>query len=82
LQEIAEEKNCTAAQLALAWLLRRNPDVIPIPGTSSATRLEENCGAAGISLSEEDLSRIEAALPKGAAEGDRYSPAMMRNLNG
>jgi aryl-alcohol dehydrogenase-like predicted oxidoreductase len=82
LQEIAEEKNCTAAQLALAWLLRRHPDVIPIPGTSSVARMEENCGAADISLSEEDLERIETALPKGSAEGDRYSAAMMKNLNG
>jgi len=82
LQEIAEEKKCTAAQLALAWLLRRHPDVVPIPGTSSIARLEENCGAANISLSEEDLDRIEAVLPKGSAEGDRYSAAMMKNLNG
>jgi aryl-alcohol dehydrogenase-like predicted oxidoreductase len=82
LQEIAEEKSCTAAQLALAWLLRRHPDVIPIPGTSSIGRLEENCGAADISLNEEDLSRIETALPRGSAEGDRYSPSMMKNLNG
>jgi aryl-alcohol dehydrogenase-like predicted oxidoreductase len=82
LQEIAEEKGCTAAQLALAWLLRRHPDVIPIPGTSSIARLEENCGAADISLNEEDLSRIETALPRGSAEGDRYSPSMMKNLNG
>jgi len=82
LQEIGEEKNCTAAQLALAWLLRRHPDVIPIPGTSSIARLEENCGAADISLTEEDLDRIETVLPKGSAEGDRYSAAMMKNLNG
>jgi len=82
LQEIGEEKNCTAAQLALAWLLRRHPDVIPIPGTSSIACLEENCGAVDISLTEEDLDRIETVLPKGSAEGDRYSAAMMKNLNG
>ena len=82
LQEIAQEKHCTAAQLALAWLLRRHPDVIPIPGTSSVARLEENCAAADIALSEEELSRIETALPKGSVEGDRYAPEMMKNLNG
>ncbi|HEY2038588.1 MAG TPA: aldo/keto reductase [Edaphobacter sp.] len=82
LQEIAEEKHCTAAQLALAWLLCRHSDVIPIPGTSSLARLEENCEAADISLSKEELSRIETALPKGSVEGDRYASAMMKNLNG
>ncbi|HMG03321.1 MAG TPA: aldo/keto reductase [Edaphobacter sp.] len=82
LQEIAEERHCTAAQLALAWLLSRHPDVIPIPGTSSIARLEENSGAVGISLSEEDLGRIETALPKGSVEGERYAPEMMKILNG
>ena len=81
LQQIARDKHCTAAQLALAWLLRRHPDIIPIPGTSSLSRLEENCGAAEISLTEEELDRIETAVPKGSAEGERYAPAMMKNLN-
>lgn len=82
LHEIAEEKGGTPAQLALAWLLNRHADVIPIPGTSSITRLEENIGAAEMRLSEDDLRRIEQALPKGSAAGDRYAPAMMKIVNG
>jgi aryl-alcohol dehydrogenase-like predicted oxidoreductase len=82
LREIAGEKDCTPAQLALAWLLTRYRDVIPIPGTSSMARLEENIRAAGIRLSDEDLNRIEHALPKGAVAGERYAPAMMQTVNG
>jgi aryl-alcohol dehydrogenase-like predicted oxidoreductase len=82
LHELAREKRCTPAQLALAWLVRRHEDVIPIPGTSSMSRLEENIRAADIRLSEEDLSRIEHALPKGAAVGERYAPASMKIING
>ena len=82
LHELAKEKNCTPAQLALAWLLRPQPDVIPIPGTSSTARLEENCRAADVALSEQDLRRIQDALPKGSAAGDRYAPEMMKSLNG
>lgn len=82
LQQIAKEKQCTAAQLALAWLLQRNHDVIPIPGTSSMARLEENIHAADLRLNEKDLERIEQALPKHSAVGERYSPAMMKVVNG
>jgi aryl-alcohol dehydrogenase-like predicted oxidoreductase len=82
LQELAEEKDRTPAQLALAWLLRRHEDVIPIPGTSSIARLVENTSAADVDLSEQDLNRIEHALPKGSVEGERYAPEMMRIING
>jgi aryl-alcohol dehydrogenase-like predicted oxidoreductase len=82
LREVAKEKHCTPAQLALAWLVRRHHDVIPIPGTSSLARLEENIRAAEVSLSEQDLDRIEYALPKGSAAGERYAPAMMKIVNG
>jgi aryl-alcohol dehydrogenase-like predicted oxidoreductase len=82
LREVAEEKHCTPAQLALAWLLRRHQDVIPIPGTSSIARLEENIRAADVFLNEQDLNRIEHALPKGSAAGERYAPAMMKVVNG
>lgn len=82
LNEIAKEKGCTPAQLALAWLLYRHTDVIPIPGTSSMARLEENIRAADVRLSKEDLERIENALPKGAVVGERYAPAMMKIING
>src|SRR5258708_19079828 len=82
LREVAEEKRCTPAQLALAWLLHRHQDVIPIPGTSSMARLEENIRAADLRFSQEDLNRIEHALPKGSVVGERYAPAMMKIVNG
>jgi aryl-alcohol dehydrogenase-like predicted oxidoreductase len=81
LKEFAEEKRCTPAQLALAWMLRRHQDVIPIPGTSSITRLEENVCAVDVPLSEQDLENIERILPKGSAQGERYAPAMMRAVD-
>jgi aryl-alcohol dehydrogenase-like predicted oxidoreductase len=82
LQEVAREKHCTPAQLALAWLVRRHGDVIPIPGTSSTARLEENVRAVDLQLKDEDLYRIENVLPKGAAVGQRYAPAAMKIVNG
>jgi aryl-alcohol dehydrogenase-like predicted oxidoreductase len=78
----AERKKCTPAQLALAWLIRRHEDVIPIPGTSSIARLEENVRAADIEVSNQDLNRIEQALPKGSVVGERYAPPMMKIVNG
>jgi aryl-alcohol dehydrogenase-like predicted oxidoreductase len=81
LQQLAQEKKCTAAQLALAWLLRRNNDVAPIPGTSSIARLEENGRAVDVSLDEEDFTRIEEAFPHGAVQGERYAPEMMKIIN-
>ena len=72
-QEIAQEKGCTPAQLALAWVLSRGDDVVPIPGTKRRTYLEENAGAGEVDLDEEDLQRIEEAFPKDAARGDRYA---------
>jgi aryl-alcohol dehydrogenase-like predicted oxidoreductase len=71
-REIAEEKGVTAAQLALAWVLRQGGDIVPIPGTKRVRYLEENAGAADVELSEDDLARIEEAFPKGATAGDRY----------
>lgn len=78
---MAQEKGCTPAQLVLAWLLQRRDDVIPIPGTSSIKRLEENVGAVDVSLTVEDLERIERMAPKGAAAGERYDPTMMQLTN-
>jgi aryl-alcohol dehydrogenase-like predicted oxidoreductase len=80
-KEIAQEKGCTPAQLALAWLLRRHDDVIPIPGTSSAARLEENAGAADVRLTADDLDRIEQLSPKGIAAGERYNADMLQLTN-
>jgi aryl-alcohol dehydrogenase-like predicted oxidoreductase len=72
-EEIAKEKGVTPAQLALAWVLSRGDDVVPIPGTKRRTYLEENAGAGDVELSAEDLARIEEAFPKDAARGDRYA---------
>jgi len=71
--EIAREKAVTPAQLALAWVLSRGEDVVPIPGTKRRTYLEENAGAVEVELTEDDLARIEEAFPKGATAGDRYA---------
>jgi aryl-alcohol dehydrogenase-like predicted oxidoreductase len=79
--EIAKRRNCTPAQLALAWLLTRNNNVIPIPGTSSTRRLEENAAAVDIQLSDDDLELIEEASPKGAAAGQRYNETMLKLVN-
>ena len=80
-REMAQEKGCTAAQLALAWLLSK-PEVIPIPGTSSMMRLEENARAADVHLSESDITRIEQASPKGTAAGSRYDSQMLQLVDG
>lgn len=82
LGELAAHKGCTAAQLALAWLLVRHDNVIPIPGTSSVQRLEENVAAVQVELSEDELARIDEIAPLGAASGLRYDPSMGRLLNG
>jgi aryl-alcohol dehydrogenase-like predicted oxidoreductase len=70
-REIAEEKGCTSAQLALAWVLSRGDDVVPIPGTKSPSRLEENAGAAGTTLTPADLARIDEVAPRAAFAGER-----------
>lgn len=80
-KEIAAEKNCTPAQLALAWLLAQGEDLIPIPGTRRRERLEENVRALEIELSAEDLQRIGEAAPRGAAAGTRYPEAIMHTVN-
>jgi aryl-alcohol dehydrogenase-like predicted oxidoreductase len=82
IKAIAEEKGCTPSQLALAWLLAQGPDLVPIPGTTSLARLEENLASAGIALSPQELHRIEAVAPQGVASGHRYNPAMAHLLNG
>lgn len=71
-KELADDKGCTAGQLALAWLLAQGSDIVPIPGTKHRRRLEKNLGAADISLSSEDLRRLDELAPAGAAAGDRY----------
>jgi aryl-alcohol dehydrogenase-like predicted oxidoreductase len=79
--EIAGAKGCTPAQLALAWLLAQGRDVVPIPGTRSIQRLEENAGASRVALSADDLQEIEQALPPSLVAGQRYTEASMAALN-
>src|SRR5499427_2042940 len=71
-REMAQEKGCTPAQLALAWVLDRGKDVVPIPGTSSVARLKENAGSVRLRLTPADRDRLDKAAPRGAAVGDRY----------
>ena len=73
LEEIAREKGVTPAQLALAWVLHRGADVVPIPGTKKRRYLEENVAAAALELSDEELARLDQALPPGATAGERYA---------
>src|SRR5690606_22342439 len=71
-RQLASEKGCTAAQLALAWVLARGEDIVPIPGTRRRANLEENVAATGVKLTPADLERLEAAAPRHAAHGARY----------
>jgi len=80
--EIAREKGVTPAQLALAWVLAQEENIVPIPGTSSAQRLEENVRSVDVALTAGDLDRLGRAAPKGAVGGERYEPGMMPLLNG
>jgi aryl-alcohol dehydrogenase-like predicted oxidoreductase len=80
-EEIAREKKVTPAQLALAWVLSRGKDVVPIPGTKHRKYLEENVGALRIQLTAKDLKRLEDVAPRGAAAGDRYAPEQMRTVS-
>ncbi|MGI0154572.1 MAG: aldo/keto reductase, partial [Thermoplasmata archaeon] len=80
-ESLAKEKGCTAAQLALAWVMAQGEEVVPIPGTKRRSHLEENAGAAGVRLSRDDLERIQAALPRGWAAGPRYGESAMSTVN-
>jgi aryl-alcohol dehydrogenase-like predicted oxidoreductase len=78
-RELAEEKGVTPGQLALAWVLHRWEQIVPIPGTKRVSYLEENLAAAEVELSEEDVERIAEAVP--APAGERYDPEGMRSVN-
>jgi aryl-alcohol dehydrogenase-like predicted oxidoreductase len=78
---IAADRGVTAAQLALAWVLAQGPHLVPIPGTRRIATLEDNAAAADLILTAEDLARIEAVFPRGAAVGHRYAPSGMAALN-
>jgi aryl-alcohol dehydrogenase-like predicted oxidoreductase len=81
-EEIAREKKCTPAQLALAWLLAQGEDIVPIPGTKHRKYIEENVGALDLELTRDDLERIDEAAPTGVTAGTRYPEAGMRSVNG
>src|SRR5215208_2308568 len=81
-EEIARQKNCTSAQLSLAWLLAQGEDIVPIPGTKQRRYLDENVQSLRIEMTATDLERIEEVAPKGAASGDRYHEAGMKTING
>ncbi|MFZ0668203.1 MAG: aldo/keto reductase [Acidimicrobiales bacterium] len=81
IEQLASKLGYAAAQLALAWVLSRGDDVVPIPGTKRRSYLEQNAAAVDITLSEEDLAELEDAVPKGAAVGDRYPPEQMARIN-
>ncbi|HXQ74510.1 MAG TPA: aldo/keto reductase [Pyrinomonadaceae bacterium] len=77
-KSIAEQKNATPAQIALAWLLAQKPWIVPIPGTTKLNRLEENIGAAAIELTHQDLRDIDSAASKITVQGERYPESMER----
>jgi aryl-alcohol dehydrogenase-like predicted oxidoreductase len=81
IEAIADEKHCTPAQLALAWVMAQGDDIVPIPGTKRRDRLEENIGALAVELTPADLVRINAIVPLGAAQGTRYAAQQMQALN-
>ncbi|TMM26657.1 MAG: aldo/keto reductase [Actinobacteria bacterium] len=72
-EELAAAKGCTAAQIALAWVLAQGEDIVPIPGTTRVRNLEANVAVLDVELTDEDLRDLEAVFPKGAAAGDRYA---------
>jgi len=74
LRKFAAEKGCTAAQIALAWVLARGPDFVPIPGTKRVERLEENAASLAVELTSADLARLEELFPRNVAAGARYGP--------
>jgi aryl-alcohol dehydrogenase-like predicted oxidoreductase len=78
---LAERKRCTAAQVALAWVLAQGDDVVPIPGTKRVKYLEDNLGAPEVVLSSDELSALDELFSPGAATGERYAPKMMELVN-
>jgi aryl-alcohol dehydrogenase-like predicted oxidoreductase len=79
--QLAAGKGCTAAQFALAWVLARGDDVVPIPGTKRREYLEENVGALAVSLDAEEMRKVDEIMPPGAAAGSRHTEQMLRILN-
>ncbi len=82
IEELAKQKHCTASQLALAWVLAQDKNIVPIPGTKRRKYLEENVAALDVKLTPEDLSHIDEVFPTGKAAGLRYPEHMMDLVNG
>jgi aryl-alcohol dehydrogenase-like predicted oxidoreductase len=80
LREIAQARRCTPAQIALAWLLAKDEDIVPIPGTKRRRYLEENAATLDVRLDAADLEALDTAFPTGAAAGDRYPAGQMRRI--
>src|SRR5690348_193346 len=80
-EQLAQEKGCTTAQLALAWVLARGDDIVPIPGTKHVKYLDQNIGALDVKLTDADLKRLDEILPPGAAAGQRYHERGMETVN-
>jgi aryl-alcohol dehydrogenase-like predicted oxidoreductase len=78
---MAAEKGVTAAQLATAWVLAKNPSVIAVMGASTRVQLDETLGALALRLNREDLARLESAVPAGSVAGTRYPAPMMAHLD-
>lgn len=79
--ELARQKGVTSAQIALAWLLHKGSDIVPIPGTKRRRYLQENVGAADVKLSREEMSMLDAALAPGKVSGPRYNPERMKQVD-
>ena len=79
-EQLAEAKGVTAAQLALAWVLAQGDDIVAIPGTKRRSYLEQNVAAADIELTAADLAALEAAVPRDAAAGERYPAEFMAHI--
>jgi aryl-alcohol dehydrogenase-like predicted oxidoreductase len=80
IEDIAAQKKCTPAQLALAWLLAKGDDIVPIPGSKRRSRVEENIGAVDVALSAKDVATLDEIAPPGVATGERYPPRSMSTV--
>jgi aryl-alcohol dehydrogenase-like predicted oxidoreductase len=78
---MAKQKSCKPSQLALAWVLAQDDNIVPIPGTKRRKYLEENAAALEVQLTSDDLRRLADAFPRGAASGERYTEQMMKAVN-
>jgi aryl-alcohol dehydrogenase-like predicted oxidoreductase len=76
-RDVATKRGVTPGQVAIAWLLARGPDVVPIPGSKKRQHLEENCGAAGVTLGAQEITELDAALAAEKVSGPRYNPRQM-----